>query len=76
VLAWREPGTFAPRFGPGSAARHLSVPGAVRVDDPGLAMDVDTVEDLRQVAGRVDPDTVTGRRLRDLRLPDRLQQVR
>jgi 2-phospho-L-lactate guanylyltransferase len=72
VLAWREPATFAPRFGPGSAARHLSAAGAVRVDDPGLAMDVDTVEDLRLVAGRVDPDSVTGRRLRDLRLPARL----
>jgi hypothetical protein len=44
----------------------------VRVDDPGLAMDVDTVEDLRLVAGRVDPDSVTGRRLHDLRLPARL----
>jgi 2-phospho-L-lactate/phosphoenolpyruvate guanylyltransferase len=72
VLAWREPASFAPRFGPGSAARHLSVPGAVRVDEPGLAMDVDTVEDLRLVAGRVDPDAVTGRRLHDLRLPARL----
>lgn len=72
VLAWREPATFAPRFGPGSAARHLSAAGAVRVDDPGLAMDVDTVEDLRLVAGRVDPVSVTGRRLRDLRLPARL----
>ena len=75
VLAWREPASFAPRFGPGSAARHLSVPGAVRVDDPGLAMDVDTVEDLRLVAGRVDPDAVTGRRLRDLRLPARLPET-
>jgi 2-phospho-L-lactate guanylyltransferase len=74
VLAWREPPSFQPRFGPGSAARHLSVPGAVRVDDPGLAMDVDTVEDLRLVAGRVDPQAVTGRRLRDLRLPDRLPE--
>jgi 2-phospho-L-lactate/phosphoenolpyruvate guanylyltransferase len=75
VLAWREPASFAPRFGPESAARHLSVPGAVRVDDPGLAMDVDTVEDLRLVAGRVDPDSVTGRRLRDLRLPARLPET-
>jgi 2-phospho-L-lactate/phosphoenolpyruvate guanylyltransferase len=72
VLAWREPPSFAPRFGPGSAARHLAVPGAVRVDEPGLAMDVDTVEDLRLVAGRLGPDAVTGRRLRDLRLPARL----
>jgi 2-phospho-L-lactate guanylyltransferase len=75
VLAWREPSSFAPRFGPGSASRHLSVPGAVRVDDPELAMDVDTVADLRLVAGRVDPDAVTGRRLRDLRLPDRLRET-
>jgi 2-phospho-L-lactate/phosphoenolpyruvate guanylyltransferase len=75
VLAWREPPPFAPRFGPGSAARHLAVPGAVRVDDPGLAMDVDTVEDLRLVAGLVDPRAVTGRRLRDLRLPDRLPET-
>jgi 2-phospho-L-lactate guanylyltransferase len=74
VLAWREPPTFAPRFGPGSAARHLAAPGAVRVDDPGLAVDLDTVEDLRLVAGRVDPDAVTGRRLRDLRLPARLHR--
>jgi 2-phospho-L-lactate/phosphoenolpyruvate guanylyltransferase len=73
VLAWREPGSFAPRFGPDSAARHLSAPGAVRVDDQGLALDVDTVEDLRAVAGLVDPDGVTGRRLRDLRLPERLR---
>jgi 2-phospho-L-lactate/phosphoenolpyruvate guanylyltransferase len=72
VLAWREPPPFRPGFGPGSAARHLSAPGAVRVDDPGLALDVDTVEDLRLVAGRVGVDTVTGRRLRDLRLPARL----
>jgi 2-phospho-L-lactate guanylyltransferase len=70
VLAWREPPPFAPRFGRGSAARHLAVPGAVRVDDPGLAMDVDTVEDLRLVAGRVGPEAVTGRRLRELRLPE------
>jgi 2-phospho-L-lactate guanylyltransferase len=66
VLAWRDPATFAPSFGPDSAARHLAVPGAVRVDDPGLALDVDTVDDLRAVAGRLDPRSVTARRLRDL----------
>jgi 2-phospho-L-lactate guanylyltransferase len=74
VLAWREPGSFAPRFGPDSAARHLAAAGAVRLDDQGLALDVDTVEDLRAVAGLVDPAGVTGRRLRDLRLPERLHQ--
>jgi 2-phospho-L-lactate/phosphoenolpyruvate guanylyltransferase len=66
VLAWRDPASFAPSFGPGSAARHLAVPGAVRVDDPDLSLDVDTVEDLRRVAGRLDPSSVTARRLKDL----------
>jgi 2-phospho-L-lactate guanylyltransferase len=75
VLAWREPRSFAPRFGPDSAARHLSVPGAVRLDDRRLALDVDTVEDLRLVADLADPDGVTGRRLRDLRLPARLRET-
>src|SRR5829696_3383642 len=66
VLAWRDPASFAPSFGPGSAARHLAVPGAVRVDEPGLALDVDTAADLELVAGRLDPSSVTARRLRDL----------
>jgi 2-phospho-L-lactate guanylyltransferase len=66
VLAWRDPASFAPSFGPDSAARHLAVPGAVRVDEPGLSLDVDTVEDLRSVAGRLDPSLVTARRLADL----------
>jgi 2-phospho-L-lactate guanylyltransferase len=66
VLAWHDPASFAPSFGPDSAARHLAVPGAVRVDDPGLSLDVDTVDDLRVVAGRLDPSSVTARRLRDL----------
>jgi 2-phospho-L-lactate guanylyltransferase len=66
VLAWRDPASFAPSFGPDSAARHLAVPGAVRVEEPGLSLDVDTVEDLRLVAGRLDPSLVTARRLRDI----------
>ena len=79
VLAWRDPASFAPSFGPASAARHLAVPGAVRVDDPGLALDVDTMEDLRVVAGRLDPSSVTARRLRDLDMlrgrPDRPEEA-
>ena len=66
VLAWRDPASFAPSFGPDSAARHLAVPGAVRVDEPGLALDVDTAADLELVAGRLDPSSVTARRMRDL----------
>jgi 2-phospho-L-lactate guanylyltransferase len=68
VLAWRDPASFAPSFGPDSAARHLAVPGAVRVEEPGLSLDVDTLDDLKAVAGRVDPSSVTARRLKDLDL--------
>jgi 2-phospho-L-lactate/phosphoenolpyruvate guanylyltransferase len=79
VLAWRDPASFAPSFGPASAARHLAVPGAVRVDEPGLALDVDTAGDLRLVAGRLDPASVTARRLRDLDMlpprPDRPEEA-
>ena len=79
VLAWRDPASFAPSFGPDSAARHLAVPGAVRVDDPGLSLDVDTAGDLRVVAGRLDPSSVTARRLKDLDMlrgrPDRPEEA-
>jgi 2-phospho-L-lactate guanylyltransferase len=79
VLAWRDPASFAPSFGVDSAGRHLAVPGAVRVDEPSLALDVDTVEDLRLVADRLPPDLVTARRLRDLdmlgRRPDRPEEA-
>ena len=75
VLAWRDPASFRPAFGPGSASRHLALPGAVRVDEPVLALDVDVVDDLRAVAARVAPASVTGRRLRDLGLPARLEQA-
>src|SRR5215218_10208382 len=79
VLAWRDAASFAPSFGPASAARHLAVPGAVRVDDPGLALDVDAMEDLRVVAGRLDPSSVTARRLKDFDMlrgrPDRPEEA-
>jgi 2-phospho-L-lactate guanylyltransferase len=79
VLAWRDRASFAPSFGPDSAARHLAVPGAVRVEDPGLSLDVDTVDDLRVVAGRLDPSSVTARRLKDLDMlrgrPDRPEEA-
>jgi len=67
VLAWRDAASFAPAFGPGSAARHLAMPGAVRLDEPSLARDVDTVADFRAVAALLDPASVTAQRLRDLR---------
>ncbi len=72
LLAWRDRAAFRPAFGPGSAARHLAEPGAVRLDEPGLALDVDTPDDLRAAAARIEPDSVTGRRLRELKLAARL----
>jgi 2-phospho-L-lactate/phosphoenolpyruvate guanylyltransferase len=75
VLAWREAARFRPAFGPGSAARHLAEVGAVRFDEPRLALDVDTPADLRAVATMAAPESVTARRLRDLRLPARLDQA-
>jgi 2-phospho-L-lactate guanylyltransferase len=75
VLAWRDPASFRPAFGPGSADRHLGLPGAVRLDQAALALDVDTVDDLRAAAAQLDPASVTAHRLRDLRLPARLGHV-
>ena len=75
VLAWRAgPGdpAFAPAFGPGSAARHLAVPGAAGLDEPSLAADVDTAADLAAVLGRLGAASVSGRRVRDLKLAERL----
>jgi 2-phospho-L-lactate guanylyltransferase (CobY/MobA/RfbA family) len=47
---------FAPLYGPGSAARFLAA-GAVAVDLPNLAADVDGAEDLERVRERVGPRT-------------------
>jgi 2-phospho-L-lactate/phosphoenolpyruvate guanylyltransferase len=72
VLGWADPGGFSPAFGPDSAMRHLSVDGAVALQAPRLALDVDTVADLRAAAAQADAGSVTGRRLADLRLLERL----
>jgi len=72
VLGWRDAATFGPAFGPGSAARHLAVAGAVRVDEPALAADVDTAADLAAVLARLAPGSVTAGRVRDLKLAGKL----
>ena len=46
--------------------RRADAMGCRVVEEPGLSLDVDTVEDLRLVAGRLDPAQVTARRLADL----------
>jgi 2-phospho-L-lactate guanylyltransferase (CobY/MobA/RfbA family) len=47
---------FAPLYGPGSAARFVAA-GAVAVDVPNLAADVDTTRDLEHLTGRVGAHT-------------------
>lgn len=57
ALALHPPRVIAPAFGPGSAARHLAAATAagaraLRLDLPGLALDVDTPEDLAELVRR------------------------
>jgi 2-phospho-L-lactate guanylyltransferase (CobY/MobA/RfbA family) len=47
---------FAPLYGPGSAGRFVAA-GAVRVDVPNLAADVDVGEDLEPIRERLGPAT-------------------
>lgn len=47
---------FHDAYGPGSAARYRAL-GAVAVDIPNLADDVDTADDLERVRDRVGPST-------------------
>ena len=64
----------SPRAGPGGAARHLAADGAIGMDEPALAADVDTMADLAGVLGRLAPGSVTARRVRDLKLADKLAE--
>ena len=57
ALALALPSAFAPLYGPGSAARFRTLLDAVSVDLPGLADDVDTLDDLRRLAVRCGPRT-------------------
>ena len=56
ALSLARPELFAPLYGPGSATRFLAR-GAVAVDLPNLADDVDTVEDLARLRGNPGPRT-------------------
>ena len=73
VLGWRDPVSFAPAYGPGSAGRHLGAADAVRVEAEGLGMDADTPSDLRAILPALGPASVTGRRARDLKLAGLLE---
>ena len=53
ALALADARDFLPLYGPGSAARF----GLPALDLPGLRDDVDTLDDLRRIAGLVGPNT-------------------
>ncbi len=57
ALGLRSPDLFAPVYGPGSAARFAALGPSRRVEAPNLIDDVDTVDDLERLAGRLGPRT-------------------
>jgi 2-phospho-L-lactate guanylyltransferase len=48
---------YAPLYGPGSAARFAALAPSRTLDAPNLVDDVDTVEDLERLRGRLGPET-------------------
>jgi 2-phospho-L-lactate guanylyltransferase len=56
ALSLAAPALFEPLYGPGSAARFVAA-GAVAVDLPNLAADVDVAADLDGVRDRLGPHT-------------------
>jgi 2-phospho-L-lactate guanylyltransferase (CobY/MobA/RfbA family) len=56
AISLADAALFAPLYGPGSASRFVAA-GAVAVDLPNLADDVDDAADLARVGGRVGPQT-------------------
>jgi 2-phospho-L-lactate guanylyltransferase len=57
ALAFDHEGLFEPVYGPGSAERFEALGPSRRVDAPNLICDVDTLDDLAQLASRVGPKT-------------------
>ena len=57
AIAIRDRASFAPLYGPGSAARFARHLGAERLALPGLRDDVDTWDDLERVRDRVGKNT-------------------
>jgi 2-phospho-L-lactate guanylyltransferase len=55
ALSSRE--LYAPLYGPGSAARFAALAPSRTLDAPNLVDDVDTVQDLERLGGRLGPET-------------------
>jgi 2-phospho-L-lactate guanylyltransferase len=63
ALALAHPGLFAPVYGPGSAERFAALAPSRAVDLENLRDDVDTIDDLRRLRGRLGPRTRAALRL-------------
>ena len=57
ALGLASPAVFEPLYGPGSAERFLTLAPSRRVEIPNLAADVDTLDDLERLEGRLGPRT-------------------
>jgi 2-phospho-L-lactate guanylyltransferase (CobY/MobA/RfbA family) len=57
ALALESPGLFMPVYGPRSAERFLALGPSRLVEIPNLADDVDTLDDLERLEGRLGPHT-------------------
>ena len=57
ALAFAAPGLFAPVYGPGSAERFAALGPSTVLDAPSLIDDVDTLDDLARLKGRVGEHT-------------------
>jgi 2-phospho-L-lactate/phosphoenolpyruvate guanylyltransferase len=57
ALGLAEPSLFRPLYGPGSAERFRALARAATIEIPSLVDDVDTLDDLRRLDGRLGPRT-------------------
>ena len=57
ALAFADASLFEPVYGPGSAARFAALGPSTVLDAPNLIDDVDTLDDLVRLAGRVGEHT-------------------
>jgi 2-phospho-L-lactate guanylyltransferase (CobY/MobA/RfbA family) len=57
ALAFADAGVFSPVYGHGSARRFAELGPATTLDVPDLRDDVDTLDDLARLAGRVGEHT-------------------
>jgi 2-phospho-L-lactate/phosphoenolpyruvate guanylyltransferase len=57
ALAFADPSLFAPVYGPGSAERFAALGPSTVLDSPNLIDDVDTLEDLARLQGRLGEHT-------------------